>query len=86
MPYTERQVFVMSLLEVLGASLSCLTCSIVISTFGISTRFRKIPYRILFFAAINNLIYTISGFIALRGVQEGPESTLCQAQALIIQA
>ena len=86
MEYTEQQIQTIGTTERVASALSLLGCAFVIGTFSFSPRFRKPVNRLILYAVFGNVIYTVATIMAIAGVEQGGDSSLCQAQAFLIQA
>ena len=86
MAYTDEQTRAIGLTERVASVLSLIGCTFVICTFAFSPRFRKPVNRLILYAVFGNVVYTVATMMATAGVQLGTDSSLCQAQAFLIQA
>jgi hypothetical protein len=84
LPFTEEQVFAISVTERVCSCLSVAGFSIIVSTFVAGPQFRKPINRLIFFASWGNLIINLATLISESGPSAGIDSFLCQFQAFLI--
>lgn len=76
----------LSIIERIGSILSLTGTIFIVVTFLSSTSFHKPINRLVFYAAIGNMASTIATLISRSALADGHfNSTLCQAQAFLIQ-
>lgn len=85
MQLTREQAQVVVALERAGASLSMLGVMLIILTFALFKRLRTVPNTFILFASIANIGASIASLIGLAGIAQGSESTLCRAQAFLLE-
>lgn len=85
MTLTSHQVQVVIALERTGASLSLIGIALVLVAYWLFKRLRTIPNLFIVFASIANIGASIACVIGYDGVLQGDESSLCQAQAFLLE-
>jgi hypothetical protein len=81
---TENQLNEIVNLERVCSVLSLIGCAVIIVTFLTSTAFHKPINRLVFYAAIGNVLTNVGTLIGRSGIPN-PTSVLCQSQAFLIQ-
>lgn len=82
----ERHYANISIIERIGSVLSLIGTIFIVVTFLTSSSFHKPINRLVFYAAIGNIASNIATLISRSAVAKGYfDSTLCQAQAFLIQ-
>jgi hypothetical protein len=84
-PLPLNQVYAIQTAERVSSVLSFLGSAIIIITFCASDLLRKPVNRLVFYSAFTNILGNIGTVIGIAGVQQGKNSSLCQAQGFLIQ-
>ncbi|RYP76951.1 hypothetical protein DL771_001504 [Monosporascus sp. 5C6A] len=71
--------------ERIGASLSVAGVLLIFAAFALSKRLRSVPNTFILFASVANLGASIACLMGYSGMQLGPDSHLCQAQAFMFE-
>ena len=71
--------------EKVGSVFSLLGAAFIITTFLSDKSFHKPINRLVFFAAWGNIMSNIATLISTSGIRLGPNDSLCQFQAFLIQ-
>ncbi len=85
MTLTGEQATVIVGLERAGASLSMVGVLLIIATFTLFKRLRTVPNTFILFASIANIGASTASLIGLAGIAEGSDSSLCRAQAFLLE-
>jgi hypothetical protein len=85
MPFTDNQLRALTITERVGSALSILGAFTIISTFLISSRFRKPINRLVFYASWGNVLCNVATMISVDGITAGIDGPLCRFQAFFIQ-
>lgn len=85
MAFSDKQLQVVIALERVGASLSLFGIALILITYALFKRLRTIPNLFIVFASIANIGASIACVIGYDGILQGEESTLCQAQAFLLE-
>ncbi|RYP08633.1 hypothetical protein DL764_001761 [Monosporascus ibericus] len=84
-PFTPDQIFIINTFERIGASLSVAGVLLIFVAFALSKRLRSVPNTFILFASVANLGASIACLMGYSGMQLGPDSHLCQAQAFMFE-
>ncbi len=82
---SPNELLAMEVTERVTSALSLVGFLFILITYLCYEEFNKPINRLIFYASWSNLGTTVAGLIGERGVVAGQNSTLCQAQAFIIQ-
>jgi hypothetical protein len=82
---TAKQWNAMIITERVNASLSILGIMFVVATYLFVPSFNKPINRLLFFASLGNFGSCIAALISENGPTAGPNSSICRAQAFLVQ-
>ncbi|CAK7206234.1 hypothetical protein SEUCBS139899_009021 [Sporothrix eucalyptigena] len=85
MQLSGQQASVVVGLERAGASLSMIGVLLIIATFALFKRLRTVPNTFILFASMANIGASTASLIGLSGIAQGSESTLCRAQAFLLE-
>ncbi|KAL1890512.1 hypothetical protein Sste5346_008180 [Sporothrix stenoceras] len=85
MQLSEQQASVVVGLERAGASLSMIGVFLIIVTFALFKRLRTVPNTFILFASMANIGAGTASLIGLLGIAQGSNSTLCRAQAFLLE-
>lgn len=85
MQLSGNQATIIVALERTGASLSVLGVLLIIITFALFKRLRTVPNTFILFASIANIGASIASLIGLAGIEAGSTSSLCRAQAFLLE-
>ncbi|CAK7219849.1 hypothetical protein SCUCBS95973_003960 [Sporothrix curviconia] len=85
MQLSGQQASVVVGLERAGASLSMIGVLLIIATFGLFKRLRTVPNTFILFASMANIGASTASLIGLSGIAQGSDSTLCRAQAFLLE-
>ncbi|CAJ2501275.1 Uu.00g041280.m01.CDS01 [Anthostomella pinea] len=83
--WPQGQIDTIVIFERLGAAMSVAGVLLIFVAFAASKRLRTVPNTFIVFASIANLGASIACLIGYSGVQKGPTSDLCQAQAFMFE-
>lgn len=82
---STREINILVTMERIGAGFSLLAIVILIATYLAFKRLRTTPNLFLFCAAMANIGASVASMVGYDGLDQGVESTLCQAQGFIFQ-
>ena len=83
--FDDNQYHTLEIIVRVASVFSILGTSFVFITFLASTSFRKPINRLVFYASWGNTLMNVATLISVSGVAAGESSSLCQAQAFLIQ-
>jgi len=81
----SEQLNAVVITERVNSVISILSIVFILSTYMFSSHFDKPINRLIFFASWGNLGSDIAALISDNGPQAGASSSLCRAQAFIVQ-
>lgn len=82
---TADQVTIIVAFERAGAALSVVGILLIFIAFAVFKRLRTVPNTFIVFASFANLGASVACLIGYSGVDAGPTSALCQAQAFMFE-
>ncbi|OAA53922.1 g-protein coupled receptor [Niveomyces insectorum RCEF 264] len=85
MELTAEQAKLVVGIERAGASLSLVGVLLIIITFALVKRLRTVPNTFILMASMANIGASTASLIGLAGVAQGSQSTLCRAQAFLLE-
>ncbi|KIH91961.1 g-protein coupled receptor [Sporothrix brasiliensis 5110] len=85
MQLSGQQASVVVGIERAGASLSMIGVLLIVVTFALFKRLRTVPNTFILFASIANIGASTASLIGLSGIAQGGNSTLCRAQAFLLE-
>jgi hypothetical protein len=85
MSFSDRQIHAVEITERVCSVLSLLGTAFIIITFLSDKSFHKSINRLVFFAAWGNIMSNVATLISTSGIRLGPNGSLCQFQAFLIQ-
>lgn len=85
MSLSPAQLNAIEVTEMVCSGVSFVASIFVISTFICSSHFQSSINRLIFYAAIGNIMTNIATAISRIGIKHGGDSALCQFQGFIIQ-
>ncbi len=83
--FTETQIRVLEILERTGACLSLVSVLSIFLAYGLFPRLRTVPNTFIVFASLANTGACVASIIAYDGIRAGDRSSLCQAQAFMLE-
>ena len=78
-------MYAVEITERVGSVFSLLGTTFIITTFLSDRSFHKPINRLAFFAAWGNIMSNVATLISTYGIRLGPNGSLCQFQAFLIQ-
>src|SRR5450432_2851488 len=85
MSFSDHQTRAVEVTERVCSVLSLLGSAFIIATFLSDKSFHKPINRLVFFAAWGNIMSNVPTLISTSGIRLGPNGSLCQFQAFMIQ-
>src|ERR1700757_1243786 len=85
MAFSDRQMRAVEITERVCSVFSLLGTAFIITTFLSVKSFQKPINRLVFFAAWGNIMSNVATLISTSGIHLGPNGSLCQFQAFLIQ-
>jgi len=85
MAFSDSQMHAVEITEKVCSVLSLLGTAFIITTFLSDKSFHKPINRLVFYAAWGNILSNVATLISTAGIRLGPNSSLCQFQAFLIQ-
>ena len=82
---TDGHIAVIIKLERTGAILSMIGAVLVVVTYAAFTRLRTVPNLFILFASISNIGASIACIMGYDGIKAGLDTSLCQAQAFLLE-
>ncbi|KAH6895752.1 hypothetical protein B0T10DRAFT_557933 [Thelonectria olida] len=82
---TSTQHGTLVLLERIGGSISLVAVLLIFVAYALAPRVRNVQNTFIVFASISNIGASIASLIALDGVEQGVDSSLCQGQGFLFQ-
>lgn len=82
---TPAQIDVLIKIERIGAGLSMVAICLTLLSFVLFKKLRTTPNLFLVFASVANAGASIASMIGYDGLLRGPNSSLCQAQAFMME-
>jgi|ERR1700733_10625390 hypothetical protein len=85
MAFSDHQMYAVEITEKVCSVFSLLGATFIITTFLSDKSFHKPINRLVFFAAWGNIMSNVATLISTSGIRLGPNGSLCQFQAFLIQ-
>jgi hypothetical protein len=85
MAFSDGQMHAVRVTEKVCSVFSLLGAAFIITTFLSDKSFHKPINRLVFFAAWGNIMANVATLISTYGIRLGPNGSLCQFQAFLIQ-
>jgi hypothetical protein len=85
MSFSDTQMQAVEITERVGSVLSLVGATFIITTFLSDKSFHKPINRLVFYAAWGNIMSNVATLISTSGIRLGPNGSLCQFQAFLIQ-
>lgn len=83
--FSAHQLEAISVTERVCSAVSVAASCIIIATFIGSKSFRRPINRLVFYASFGNIMANVGTLISQSGINNGPNSALCQFQGFVIQ-
>lgn len=83
--FSGHQLAAITITERVSSAVSVIASSIIIATFIWSKSFRKPINRLVFYATFGNILSNAGTLVSQSGIQNEPQSSLCQFQGFAIQ-
>ena len=83
--FTETEIRIFEALERTGACLSLVSILAIFLAYGLFPRLRTVPNTFIVFASVANAGACAAAIIAYDGIRAGDQSSLCQAQAFMLE-
>jgi len=81
----EEDIAIIIKLERTGATLSLIGVLLVVTSYALCRKLRTVPNLFILFASISNVGASIACIVGYDGIKAGLDTSLCQAQAFLLE-